>query len=383
MTAIVLSELLGVSRQAVSSYEKGAKTPSPATMGRITEALKFPDAFFFRALPPPQEKSVIFYRSISAATKTARTREERRFGWVKEITEYLHRFLQFPATNFPTCEVSDDPNRLSEERIEEIARKAREHWKLGDGPIGSVVGLLENNGAVVVRYDLDSDTLDSFSEYSFEDQTPYMVLGSHKGSAVRSRFDASHETGHILLHRGIDKSRIGRPADHKVIEQQAHRFAAAFLLPAESFSKDLYACNLDAMRALKPKWKVSIAMMIKRSEHLGFIRGDQVQRMWMNYARRGWKRVEPLDDVMAAEQPRLLKRSFEILMNENVQTRGTLLANLPFMAKDIETLIGLPQGFLSELAPDIRILDFGSRKPGGEKNPLREPAKVIPFKKEE
>jgi Zn-dependent peptidase ImmA (M78 family) len=353
-------------------------------MKKITEVLNFPDAFFFRTIATRKRENIaIFYRSISAATKTARAREEHRYEWVKEITAYLRGFLQFPSLNFPLFDVPEDPDRLSDEQIEDIAQRARAYWNLGEGPIGNLVGLLENNGAVVVRYDLDSDTLDSFSQYSEEDQTPYIVLGSHKGSAARSRFDGAHETGHILLHQKVDKSRLSRPPDHKLIEEQAHRFAAAFLLPAESFSKDLYACNLDAMRALKPKWKVSIAMMLVRAEQLGFIQGDQRQRMWMNLARRGWKRHEPLDDVIAPEQPRLLKRSFEILLNEKIQTRETFLANLPFTPKDIETLIGLPHGFLAEMAPDVRILDIGSRQPDSGKRQPQGSAKVIQFKKDE
>jgi Zn-dependent peptidase ImmA (M78 family) len=96
--------------------------------------------------------------------------------------------------------------------------------------------------------------------------------GKDKASAVRSRFDAAHELAHLLLHRKVDGRRVKNTADWKILETQAHRFAAAFLLPAKSFSDELWAATLDGMLARKGRRKVSIAMMIVRCEHIGIKR---------------------------------------------------------------------------------------------------------------
>jgi len=48
--------------------------------------------------------------------------------------------------------------------------------------------------------------------------------------------------------------------------------------------------------SLKPKWKVSIGVMIKRLENLDIISEDEAKRLWINYNRRGWRREEPLDN---------------------------------------------------------------------------------------
>src|SRR6476646_6900902 len=55
---------------------------------------------------------------------------------------------------------------------------------------------------------------------------PLILLTDDKSNYVRSRFDAAHELGHLVMHAKAD------PNDRS-IERQAHDFAASFLLPAE------------------------------------------------------------------------------------------------------------------------------------------------------
>ena len=57
--------------------------------------------------------------------------------------------------------------------------------------------------------------------------------------------------GNMVLHRHL--SRLPNREDNlfKAIESQAHCFASAFLLPAESFRADLGTTTLDRCVALK------------------------------------------------------------------------------------------------------------------------------------
>jgi Zn-dependent peptidase ImmA (M78 family) len=93
---------------------------------------------------------------------------------------------------------------------------------------------LEKNGAIVARYCLEAEKYDAFSVFNRSDQTPYIILSADLGLAARSRFDASHELAHIVLHRNVQRERTTRTFDHSLIEHQAHRFASAFLLRASS-----------------------------------------------------------------------------------------------------------------------------------------------------
>ena len=65
LTATSLADLIGVSRQAVSQYENGTQTPSPYVMRRLIEVLRFPYHFFL-GLPTPDEKDLIFFRSVES-----------------------------------------------------------------------------------------------------------------------------------------------------------------------------------------------------------------------------------------------------------------------------------------------------------------------------
>jgi Zn-dependent peptidase ImmA (M78 family) len=165
------------------------------------------------------------------------------------------------------------------------------------------------------------------------------------GSASRSRFDAAHELGHIVLHRQIDRTSFTRPAEFRQIEEQAHRFAAYFLLPPSSFVTDFYVPSLDALRALKSKWHVSIGMMLMHADRLDLISEHEKLRLWRSYARRGWKSTEPLDTEIPVEKPRMLRQCFELITSKQILSRDAILSMIPLNPSDIEELAGLPNGF--------------------------------------
>jgi Zn-dependent peptidase ImmA (M78 family) len=240
---------------------------------------------------------------------------------------------------------------------------------------------MENKGAIITRCNFQSEALDAFSQWSNSDSTPYIFLSSNKNSAVRSRFDIAHELGHLVMHRHVDRSTVYKPAEFKSIEKQAYRFAAAFLLPAESFANDLTRPTLDNFWALKERWKVSIAMMIKRCEQLNIVGEDFVPKLWINYNRRGWRKQEPLDDKLTIETPKYLRMCIEMLINEGVQSRDNIFAKLPYSSYDIEDLLGLPSGYMSlRGGSNIAYLPVLRTTKSPDMNTLRD-GKVVPFKK--
>ncbi len=383
LTAIALSDILGVSRQAVSQYENDLQTPHPEVMRKIELALNLPPDFFTRPVAEETKPRKIFYRSMSTATKGARVRVERRYGWLITIADYLRRFVTFPRVSFPRFDVPADPNELTWQEIEEFASKTRKFWGMGDGPISNMVWLLENNGAVVTRSTVGADKLDAFSEwyeYQVQYETPYVFLGADKNTGVRSRYDAAHELGHLVLHWDIKAKHVTHRPTFKLIEDQAHRFASAFLLPTRTFANDFSAPTLDTFRALKPKWKASIAMMLYRSQELGLIDEYRAERLWRSRARRGWIREEPLDDQLPIEEPRLLRRAFELLINEGVQSRAEIRAALPYALNDIEELAGLAHGFLKEKPAPVSLKAYSRKRHNSARDGRSEPGEVVDFR---
>jgi Zn-dependent peptidase ImmA (M78 family)/transcriptional regulator with XRE-family HTH domain len=353
-TIVALADLVGVTRQAISAYTKGQQTPRPEVLARLSKYLKLPELFFLSERTARSE-SAFFFRSMSRATVTQRSRARWRHRWMYDVAAYLAEFVELPALRFPTFKVPDEPAAISNTMIEELAAQTRRFWNVGEGPIANVVWLLENNGMIVARMDLGADELDGLSAW-IEDR-PCVLLNSQK-PAARSRFDVAHELAHLLLHRQVDPARIDQPGVFKLIEKQAHRFAGAFLLPAPAFAADVAPIGLDRLRVLKTKWKTSIGMMIHRAADLNFISADQGRRLWMAYARRGWRRGEPYDDQWKPECPRLLERSVRLVLGEGGQTVADLTMTVPLADSDLEDIIGVEPGFFAggphDLPPKLK-----------------------------
>lgn len=260
-------------------------------------------------------------------------------------------FIEFPSVKFPDINPPADPTKISNEYIEEASFKVRHYWGLGDGPISNSVWLLENNGAIIVRRSLEAETLDAFSLW-FSGR-PYIILGTDKNCAVRSRFDLAHELGHLILHRNVSDIYLNNPKYFKIIEEQANRFAGAIQFPYTSFSKEVMKTNLEMFRLLKRRWKLSIAMMIKRAEHLDFLTEEKAQSLWRSYTRRGWRNHEPFDDELEVEIPKLVKNAVDLLIKEGILGRADISNELNIHHFDIEDSAGLPIGFLNPQSGEV------------------------------
>lgn len=353
MAAAGLAEMLGISRAAVSQYENGDQTPSPAVMFEICEKLNLPIQHFLRK--GYASSGGHFFRSLSAATKASRLRAQRKYEWLIDLVASLRQYVQFPAVDFPKFDLPSDPLEITDDMVDDAAQRLRAHWSLGSGPISNVVWLLENKGAVVVRLDLESEDVDAFSRWTPEDQRPCIILSTTKGAAARSRFNAAHELAHMVLHRDLDETLVSKKAVFQAVEHQAHRFSGEFLLPAESFVAELYAPSLDAMHALKKRWRVSIALMLKRAQDLRAIDEERAKKLWSILARRGWRRREPLDDTLPIEEPRFLPLCVGRLLDGGFLRQENISTVLGLNFADIEGLLNLPNGFLESHPSAVRI----------------------------
>jgi len=342
-------------------------------MRKISEALDLPLHFFLRPLTRPEE-GVFHFRSTTAATKMSRSRAERRFIWLREIVCSIQRYVKFPKVNYPDFHPPGDPSHLSDEAIVDFATGTRRFWGLRDGPISDVVQLLENNGTILARHELASTNLDAFSRWGESDRTPYIILGTDKGSAVRSRYDVAHELGHLVLHRNVSRNLANQKAIHALMERQAHRFAGSFLLPERTFSADVYSISLDALRALKPKWKVSIAFMLHRASSLDLVNDEQARKLWINLQRRGWRAKEPLDEVIEPEEPKLLERSLRLLAEHQLLNVQDIAHEYGFRDSDIESLVGMSPGTLGAIHRPLGLIRLPSSSQMGMPTPPDDPS---------
>ena len=350
MTATALADLVGITASAVSSYEKGHNSPSPEVLEKLGSQLRLKMEFFLR--PEEDEKvsagQTTFERSRSSATKSTRLRARHRRKWLRETLQYLTTFVKLPEPNLPSLGGRRNWTTTPDGEIELAAQETRRRWKLGEGPISNVTLLCENNGVIVTAFPMNAKDLDAFSTWDPVDRRPYIVLGKDDQSAFRTRFNVCHELAHLVLHKSVSPPEFDDKNYFKVIEAQADRFAAAFLTPATTFSQEIRKPSLDGFRALKPRWKTSIKQMIHRAQDLDIISREEARSLYINYNRRRWNIKEPMDDAEEIEEPRLVRRAFEAVIENSIVERTQLAAALPFNMDEIEELASLPYGYLDE-----------------------------------
>lgn len=357
-SATELAARIGVTNTTVSRWRTGNQVPGPAMVEAMADELRVAPEWLTR--PVRNATSKPNFRGSIAQLKQERGALGGRMAWLEEVSSQLEEFVDYPAVNLPSFEFK----RLAEitdSVIEDAAEACRKLWNLGDGPVGDTLLLLENAGTVVALEETGIAKIEGLSAWS-ESGRPFVLLCADKGNAFRSRFDAAHELGHLVLHRYIEAT--GDSASHKLMEQQAHRFAGAFLLPARGFVAEVSTpVSLQALVFLKQRWGVSVAAMIMRLRALGIVSEDDYLRLIKHRSAKWGNKREPLDDERTPEQPRLLKRTMELLINEGVIRADGLASMLGISARDVESMFGLPLGYLSGKKADIVELTIKRRDP--------------------
>jgi transcriptional regulator with XRE-family HTH domain len=175
----------------------------------------------------------------------------------------------------------------------DAARQLRAGWASPNGPLDSVVGLVESAGALVACRELVAPVpLDSGAETIPVDAVSCspagegpLVLLNMGTPAERQRFTLAHELGHMVMHQ----------VPHPEQEKQANSFAAELLMPARAIRADLTRENLSVRRLLelKSQWKVSIWALLRRAHTLGVISDWQYRNLAVEMSSLGYRTAEP------------------------------------------------------------------------------------------
>lgn len=364
MTCQSLADRLGVTRSSVSNYENGNQTPSPDVLQELSRAVDLPAQFFTRKVPP-QIRAAKFFRSFHSATKRSRLMASRKYEWFREMAAFVHQFVKFPEIDVP--DLGNDHEKMSLSDVQHLASELRSYWGLGDRPISNVMWLLENKGVVCCRFDFGSTSLDGFSEWRHA--RPFIALASDKKCCVRSRYDGAHELAHMVLHRSLPEQQLSEYSRFSLVEQQAHAFGSAFLLPESTFSSD-FVTSLDGLRDLKRKWLMSIGAMVKRGRQLNLISETVEKNLWRRIGRRKWRTREPLDDVLPPEEPEFIRRSVRLLEERGLSSPKDIAFQLTLSEREVVQLCSITDRM------EVKLIDEASR----EKTPEDSPS-IIPFPK--
>lgn len=349
LTVAELAEQVGCQRQTLSMYEISKSQPSDINVvERIARVLDFPLRYFYE-IHTPHPIGTVYFRSLLTTNKKYRNEQIVKMNFLSQIYSFLQDYIKFPDFE----EVI-----LPDECLPETAASIlREKWDLGREPINNLISVVEQHGILVTSFNTSSDDIDAFSQLIDIMGKPTFLIAysNNKTSAARIHFDIAHELGHIFLHEWSEDIEDIPKDEFKKRERDANDFAAAFLLPEDSFKRDASAGpqTIAYYKQLKKKWKVSIAAMIRRAENLGVMTMDEYQSLIRIMQRRGQRKEEPLDDVLITASPALLRTSVVMLLQENVFTPKEFMNELSqsyglsINPLEVEYLLDLPVGTLS------------------------------------
>jgi Zn-dependent peptidase ImmA (M78 family)/DNA-binding Xre family transcriptional regulator len=375
-SATELAARVGVTTTTMSRWRNRAQVPAAPMLDALARELRVSPEWLTRPMAAALARPC--FRGSVAQMKHDRAILGARIEWLSEVASQLAAHVDFPTVNIPKLQAAT-LSSIAQSDIEEMADECRMRWSLAEGPIGNVVLLLENAGVIVAREETGTPRIEGLSSWS-TDGRPLVLLCADKGNAFRSRFDAAHELGHLVLHSSIDAPLDA--AAHKLMEQQAHRFAGAFLLPARSFSAEVSSPpTLQGLLFLKQRWGVSVGAMIMRLVALGLVDDSDYLRLIKQRSAKWGARQEPGDDLRTPEEPRLLKRTAHLLASEGLVSMDALPMLLGISARDVESLLGLAFGELTAQRAEVVELSLRRKESTSVSSDMANPnpVTVLPF----
>lgn len=305
-----LADMMQRAPSTVQRWEEGESFPEPQALAEMASLLAVPEDYFLISRPDGAGPS--FFRSFAGALKGDRLVQQVRLAWLEDVTAVAEHYAYLPEVNMPELLQGRTYRSLSEEDIEKIALSVREHWGLGLRPAPDMVTFLESVGVIVASEQMETDRLDGLSRWG-SDGRPYVLLANDKQSYARRQFDAAHELAHVLLHRTVVQAEFEE--NFKLIEEQAHNFASAFLLPASQYSVEVDTGAIWELERLKARWRVSMKAQIMRLRRLNLVEKEAATRLFKIYSAKGYSsKGEPYDDVWPLQQPALLADIFKALV---------------------------------------------------------------------
>jgi Zn-dependent peptidase ImmA (M78 family)/transcriptional regulator with XRE-family HTH domain len=286
----------GVTAAAISQYERGDAVPSEETIEALIAVLGVDPHFLIESQVDLEADIPAFFRSLRSTPARERKRARAVVQLVHRLSAAVAKHVELPTVDVPyiPCDpfASATRRRASAERA---AADVRAAWGIQPGPIDNMVSAIEQHGIPCARLQLEGERIDAFS-VPFSDR-PVVVLAADKQKWDRSRFDAAHELGHVVMHSDV--------AGVVEAEKQANEFAAALLMPARDITDELPArADWHRLLGLKDTWGTSIAALLYRARTLKVMSEHTYVNATKVMAARGWRRHEPLN--RAAEAPQLL-----------------------------------------------------------------------------
>lgn len=339
-----LGSAIGTTRQYIHQLETSAKEPSDDTRNALAQALSVKRTFFEILLINPVQEDQCHFRKRATTPNSLIQQALARGTLIDLFMTEISNLLELPLVDFPDIQVN------SLEDVEQAAESCRAHWRLGaSGPILNMTRVVENAGAIVTHFDGLSDRIDALSMHR---PRPIIVRNAVKESLCRLRFDLAHECGHLVMHRGVETG-------DRATEEQANRFASAFLLPRNAFAQEFprgKTLNWSIFYQLKLRWKVSVRAIVRRAYDLGLIDPIQYRRANIYLMKSGQSKIEKYDTDLPLEKSEILTKALALMELKHLDRLCIINNRIGIEDKLLSIMIGSRIDTSSCSINNIRIL---------------------------
>lgn len=280
-----------VTKQALSKFENGKARPSSMVLLALASALDVSPSWLLEE--PSISIEWLGYRKHSRLSKTDQKAIESHAALRLEAENRIRGMFQLgPQAPMPQWEVNTPA------KAEEAAGRLRVEWRLGTDPIASIVEVVESRRGIIATSG-GPERFDGLSGVA-SNGAPVIILNDAV-PVDRLRFNLAHELGHLVLRSD---------AAPDVQELLAHRFAGAFLLPAEEVQAVLGArrrtLDTQELGLIKRQWGISMQATARRARDIGIVTASTYTGLMIDFRRHGWHRIEPVECAFE-EEPRLLR----------------------------------------------------------------------------
>jgi len=316
-----LAALMGVTARAVTGWEASEYPPETHHVDRLIDVLGFPSVFFESDDMVAPEKDAVSFRSMTSMKAVQRDATIAACAVANAVNEWVDR-----TYSLPPADVAD----MRDYAPEVAAGALRQHWGLGHRPIQNMVHLLEAKGVRVFSLSQNCVEVDACSIWLAG--RPFVFLNTFK-SAERSRFDAAHELGHLVLHKH------GAPNGQEA-EKEANTFARHFLMPEPAVRADApRVATLSELIRKKKTWNVSVAALAYHYWKIGLLSEWHYKSLAIEIQSRGYRTNEP--NGTERERSRVWEKLFSSLRQES-KGKAWLAQELHLPVSEIsELLFGL------------------------------------------
>ena len=278
----------GTSTSTISQIETGRMAANAALVESIATALGYSVGF----LTAEMQLLATTRPWLRAYADASKREADARTAGATVAVEYIRRLGLAPLPDLIPPFLADPSN---DEAIDDAAAEVRQLAQLEpDAVVGNAVRAAERLGCVVLP--LDSELGRHMGMSVRADQVPVVCVAKEGIPGDRQRFTVAHELGHLALHGRAAPPRDNAEA-HRM-ENQANRFASAFLGPADALLDTLHEVGgkvtLRALAEVKAVWGISIKGLVGRYHTLGVIDAEHARSLYKQISARKWSLEEPV-----------------------------------------------------------------------------------------